>query len=248
MATGASRPLRSALLLLQFRCATIAKGRLLLSILPIWSIGGEPGCARRRWRPASAPRNPTRSSVEAMTSPPRLIKESISRWCMLDAAEDHRCIAGSFNLARRLPSSLDFTGRTAMALCSSHIRSPEPELSGHYNTLFSRRIAPAPATLKLKSYGNQCDLQGLFGEILCNCETAINHISADLGSKALRASDKSSLSSFSKMVTWSGLTGSLKAIKVKRGIKLLKPLLPFVDCSCLLVTAFATAERANPRS
>ncbi|XP_048570382.1 uncharacterized protein LOC125551256 isoform X2 [Triticum urartu] len=73
MATGASRPLRSALLLLQFRCAAIAKGRLLLSILPIWSIGGEPGCARRRWRPASVPRNPTRSSVEAMTSPPRNI-------------------------------------------------------------------------------------------------------------------------------------------------------------------------------
>ena len=77
------------------------------------------------------------------------------------------------------------------------------------------------------------------------CNSVINSwsvlkISADMGSKALRASDKSCLSSISKMATLSRLTGSLKAIKVKRGIKLLKPLLPFVDCSCLLVTAFAS--------
>ena len=60
----------------------------------------------------------------------RSIKESFSRWWMLDATEDHMCIAGSFNLAVQLPSSSDFTGGAAMALCSSHIRSPEPELSG----------------------------------------------------------------------------------------------------------------------
>ncbi|XBI55097.1 hypothetical protein VPH35_036985 [Triticum aestivum] len=157
-----------------------------------------------------------------MTSPPRSIKESFSRWWMLDATEDHMCIAGSFNLAVQLPSSSDFTGGAAMALCSSHIRSPEPELSG----LLQRTLLTSRPT---SSCGVGCCIDDL-------------EISADMGSKALRASDKSCLSSISKMATWSRLTVSLKAIKVKRGIKLLKPLLPFVDCSCLLVTAFATAE------
>ena len=39
------------------------------------------------------------------------------------------------------------------------------------------------ATLKLKSYGNQSDLQGPFGEILCKCGTGIKHVSymAEMG-------------------------------------------------------------------
>ena len=39
------------------------------------------------------------------------------------------------------------------------------------------------ATLNLKSYGNQSDLQGPFGEILCNCGTSIKHVSyvAEMG-------------------------------------------------------------------
>uniref|UniRef100_A0A8R7R366 Uncharacterized protein n=1 Tax=Triticum urartu TaxID=4572 RepID=A0A8R7R366_TRIUA len=65
---GLPLPLDPALLLLRFRFQAVAYGRLSISILPIWSTGGEPGCVWRRWRPASAPYKPRQSSAEAMTS------------------------------------------------------------------------------------------------------------------------------------------------------------------------------------
>ncbi|KAI4970065.1 hypothetical protein ZWY2020_000979 [Hordeum vulgare] len=41
-----------AFLLLHFKCTAVAEGRLSLSILPIWNIGGEYGCVLQGWSPA----------------------------------------------------------------------------------------------------------------------------------------------------------------------------------------------------
>ncbi|EMS67212.1 hypothetical protein TRIUR3_04370 [Triticum urartu] len=152
---GLPLPLDPALLLLRFRFQAVAYGRLSISILPIWSTGGEPGCVWRRWRPASAPYKPRQSSAEAMTSTGVLTSPE---WMFLFAfrplgplpmihyiitvcgGSQVYCQQFQFNrvvaIIVRLP-----TGGAATALYSSRIRCPEPELSGHlqHTVLVARR-------------------------------------------------------------------------------------------------------------
>uniref|UniRef100_A0A8R7R3N7 Uncharacterized protein n=1 Tax=Triticum urartu TaxID=4572 RepID=A0A8R7R3N7_TRIUA len=156
---GLPLPLDPALLLLRFRFQAVAYGRLSISILPIWSTGGEPGCVWRRWRPASAPYKPRQSSAEAMTSTgfdshalerdssqisavnkKQLNRRSYEMACKSSGGSQVYCQQFQFNrvvaIIVRLP-----TGGAATALYSSRIRCPEPELSGHlqHTVLVARR-------------------------------------------------------------------------------------------------------------
>ena len=74
--------------------------------------------------------------------------------------------------------------------CSSLIESVPSILSTNYISIQYVSLISVivllmfkSATLNLKSYGNQCDLHGLFGEILFNCGTTIKHVSymAEMG-------------------------------------------------------------------